>query len=302
RLAKQYAMKKGIYGWSDAVPDIIDLSRIENVIDIAAGTCIWTFDFADMPQIRARRDAVHIYACDINTGFFPETTLMEAKGITAFEQDVTKPFAEEYQGKFDLIHVACLVICLTEEGWVSALGNFAKILKPGGIVLMDEADPVFFSNKQSLPAFDAVGYNLSEYMDGTSWVHKANCLYTGFSLQNGFVVGLTFRLGAMLEHAGFTVEKSERAAVTFGKLCRSETGLDGGSLVTYEEFSLRNLEFILAHVARGMLQKGTLEVPRGKIVTREEDMKETLQEIQAGLREDGAIVLGAYFVARKKSE
>jgi len=300
RLTKQYAMKKSFYGWSKAVPDTIDLSRVENVIDIAAGTCIWTLDFTDMPQIKTRRDAVHVYACDINTDFFPDSTLLEERGITAFEQDVTKPFPEEYQRKFDLIHTSFLVICLTEDGWVSALDNFAKILKPGGIVMMDESDPIFFTSQQPPPPVDAVGHNLDEYMDGTTWMHKANCVYTGFSLQNGFVIGLTFRLRAMLDHAGFSVEKSERGVAAFGKLCRTEKGLDGGSLAAYEEFSLENMEFILAHLAKGMLQKGTLEVPKGNVVASEEDMKVILQEIQTGLRYDGAIALGAYFVARKK--
>ncbi|KAJ7732698.1 hypothetical protein B0H16DRAFT_1580772 [Mycena metata] len=299
RLAKQYAMKKAIYGWSSAVPTTIDLSKVENVLDIAAGTCIWTLDFADMPQVKSNRDKINIYACDINTDFFPDSRFMDDMGITTFGQDVTAPFAEEYHGKFDLIHASFLVICLTEEGWLSALANFAKILKPGGIVLMDESDPIFFTEEQPPWPIDAGGHVIDKCMDGTSWVHKANCVYTGYSLKNGFVVGLTICLRGMLEQAGFVVEDSQRGLAAVGKVCRSRKGLDGGSLAAYEDFSVENMDLLLPHLAAGMFEKQTLEVPPGNIVTEKMVMDEILNEVQTGMRADGAILVGAYFVARK---
>ncbi|KAJ7276814.1 hypothetical protein C8J57DRAFT_1310492 [Mycena rebaudengoi] len=301
RLSKQYAMKKGFYGWSKAVPDMIDVSEVEYVMDIAAGTCIWSLDFASMPQILARREAVRLYACDINTAFFPDSKVMEDMGITTFEQDVTNPFPEEYYGKFDLIHTSFLVICLTEDGWEAALANIAKLLKPGGIAMMDESDPIFFIDKQFPPPIDAAGYDLNKYMDGNTWVNKANCVYTGFALQNGFIVGLTFCLRAMLERAGLKVEHSERGIATFGKACLSQKALDGSSLAEYEDFSLENMKFILAHLAGGMFRKGTLEVPQGNAITEEEKMEAILREINSGLKDEGAIAVGAYFVARKKN-
>jgi ubiquinone/menaquinone biosynthesis C-methylase UbiE len=130
RLAKQYAMKKSLYGWSTAVPDSIDVTRLENVIDIAAGTCVWTLDLASMPQIRSLGDKIHIYACDINPGFIPAAQITDELGIKTFVQDATKPFPAEYHGAFDLIHASFLALCLTEEGWYSALANFNTLLSP----------------------------------------------------------------------------------------------------------------------------------------------------------------------------
>lgn len=121
-------MKKSFCGWSSAVPDSIDVSRVEKVIDIAAGTCMWTLDFANMPQILARRDEVQIYACDINSGFFPNSDILQWAGIKTFTQDVTKPFPEEHSGTFDLVHVSLLVLCLTDDGWNAALANFKNLL------------------------------------------------------------------------------------------------------------------------------------------------------------------------------
>ncbi|KAJ7171160.1 hypothetical protein C8R46DRAFT_993340 [Mycena filopes] len=299
RLTKQYAMKKAIYDWSSAVPDTVDLSKVENVLDVAAGTCIWTLDFANMPQVKSNRDKINIYACDINTGFFPDSRLMDEMGITTFGQDVTKPFAEQYHGKFDLIHASFLVICLTKEGWLSALANFFKILKPGGVVLMDESDPIFFTEDQPPPPLEAGGHDLNKCMNGTTWVHKANSIYTGYSLKNGFVIGLTFQLRGMLERAGFKVEDSHRGVATVGKMCRSLKGLDGGSLAAYEEFSVENMDFLLPHLAAGMFENKNLEVPPGNIVIDKAVMEGILKDIQTGMRADGAVILGAYFVATK---
>jgi ubiquinone/menaquinone biosynthesis C-methylase UbiE len=128
RLAKQYAMKKSVYGWSTAVPSSIDVTHLEKVIDIAAGTCLWTLDFATMPQIRSKGDKIHIYACDINPGFIPDARVTDELGIKTFAQDATKPFPAEYHGEFDLIHASFLALCLTEEGWNSALTNFNILL------------------------------------------------------------------------------------------------------------------------------------------------------------------------------
>lgn len=121
-------MKKTIYGWTSAVPDDIHLVGVEKVIDIAAGTCMWSLDFANMPQIRAQRNAIEIYACDINPGFFPSSDVLEFAGIKTFTQDVTKPFPAELYGTFDLIHVSLLCMCLTEDGWGNALANFKSLL------------------------------------------------------------------------------------------------------------------------------------------------------------------------------
>jgi hypothetical protein len=128
-------MKKSIYGWSSAVPNSIDLSRVERVIDIAAGTCIWTLDFANTPEIQARGDAVQIYACDINLDFLPNSGIIQSLGITTFKQDVTKRFPEQYYGTFDLIHSSLLFFCLTEEGWNAALKNFKDLLSEGCCIM-----------------------------------------------------------------------------------------------------------------------------------------------------------------------
>ena len=130
-------MKKAFYGWDKAVTDVVDISRLEHVLDIAAGTCIWTLDFASIPEVKARlrvqddaKDVspIHLYACDIETKFFPEKQVTDEAGITTFQQDITKSFAEDMLGRFDLVHASFLCVCLTKDGWRKALENCYKLL------------------------------------------------------------------------------------------------------------------------------------------------------------------------------
>ena len=112
---------------------MVDVSRLSNVLDVAAGTCAWTFDLASLPGVSERlaegvENRVRLYACDIDTRFFPEKSLTDRLGITTFQQDATEPFPEDLRGKFDLVHVSFLFMCLTKEGWQKTLRHFYDVL------------------------------------------------------------------------------------------------------------------------------------------------------------------------------
>ncbi|CDO76731.1 hypothetical protein BN946_scf184813.g1 [Trametes cinnabarina] len=113
RLGKQYAYKRTLFGWNSPMPPSLDVSGLTDILDVGAGTCVWTFDFANMPQVKPRPALpektqpketllVRLYACDIDTVFFPDRALLDEFGV--FQQDVTKPFAPELRWKFDLVH------------------------------------------------------------------------------------------------------------------------------------------------------------------------------------------------------
>ncbi|KAJ7189214.1 S-adenosyl-L-methionine-dependent methyltransferase [Mycena filopes] len=280
RLTKQYAMKKSIYGWTSAVPDTIDLSRVHRVIDVGAGTCIWTFDLADTLKARGSTKTTQLHACDIKAGFLPTAEVAAAAGITTFTQDVTKPFKEEYYGTFDLVHASLLFMCLTEEGWAKALVNFKKLLRAGGVIILEEVDPILLTEEQEQlrsPADDVV----SKYLTGTTWMHKANCLYTGYALKNHFLVGMPHRLPTMLHAAGLTLSEQADGSAPIGAAC--------------------NMNFIFRYTARALAQRGMLEVPWGSTVVGgagegEEVIEGVLEEIRTGMVEEGAVVRGAYFV------
>ncbi|KAJ7181527.1 hypothetical protein C8R43DRAFT_969459 [Mycena crocata] len=296
RLSKFYAMKKAVYGWANAVPHTIDLSWVERVIDVGAGTCIWIQDFAAMPEIQARRDEIHLYVCDINTAFFPE--FINELGVTAFQQDVTKPFPQELQGTFDLVRASFLVGGLIPDGWKAALANYHTLLKPGGLVILDETDTLFLpSNFGQDP--EVVEEDLTNNIAGNTWVHKANSVFMTYSSRQQYIIRITSSLRAMLENAGFNIEQSGIHAMPIGPPCRSRLGADGGSLAEYEKFSLQNVELVLAHLSAHMLKSGTLEIPKGNKIFGEVEMQTVLKQIEEGMRTEGVITQVGYFVARK---
>ena len=141
-LLQQYAFKKRSYGWTYAVPDYLDLTEVHDVLDIAAGSCAWTLDFADMPAVKPRLStqngdtvdankdtSIRIFICDIDTKFFPAKEVLNQIGVDAVEQDVTKPFQEDLYGKFDLVHISMVALCLTQSSWTEALKNCYQLLR-----------------------------------------------------------------------------------------------------------------------------------------------------------------------------
>ncbi|KAI0710331.1 hypothetical protein C8T65DRAFT_193332 [Cerioporus squamosus] len=310
RLVTQYAMKKAIYGWSAAVPPSFDISNISEVLDVAAGTCVWTADFARIPEVNARlalpgrppvANPIQLTACDIETRFFPEQSFLDSLNIKTFHQDVTKPFPAELHGKFDIIHISFLLLCLTEQGWKDALANVRDGLKPGGILFLDDADPIIYTEQYPPPPEDAPTHDVAASLAAPGWLGKANRIYLAFALANNFVVDLSFRMPYMLSTAGLSVVESRRGYATAGKLCHNFRG-NAGDTSAFEDFSVENYIFIFEHLAPALLAKGELYQPDGTKVTSEQEMQAMLQEIRDGLRAEGALSIGRYFIAKKTAE
>ncbi|KAJ7189231.1 hypothetical protein C8R46DRAFT_1341769 [Mycena filopes] len=205
RLTKQYAMKKTIYGWTSAVPDSIDLSRV---------------------------------------------------------QRVTSAPAPAY-GRAD------------------------------GVILLEEVDPilrVLTEEQEHLcsPADDVA----AKYLTGTTWMHKANCLYTGYALKNHFLVGMPYRLPTILHASGLALSEQADGVAPIGASCRVRTGMRGTSLAPLESISVENMNFIFRYNARALAKRGMLEVPWGSKVVGEESeevIEGVLEEIRAGMVDEGAV-------------
>ncbi|CDO69438.1 hypothetical protein BN946_scf184791.g33 [Trametes cinnabarina] len=294
RLHKQYIMKKMLTGWNAPVPKSIDVSSVSHVLDVGAGTCAWIRDFAAMEQIPK---GVHLYACDIDTKFFPDRSETDKFGITTFKQDVTTPFPENLHGKFDLIRISFLFMCLTEDGWNKAIQHCKQVLKPEAILLIDEADPILYPSLSELPPEDATSHDFEKHLNRPDWLGKANRIYAGFSKESGFVPNLTFTLPTILREAGFEVVDTNRIISPIGKLCPimrpdvSEAGL--------ESFTMENPLFIFRYFGSALLAKGKLTTPDGASVTSPEGLQRILKEIEEGFRTEGAVTYARYCVAKK---
>ncbi|KAE9388896.1 hypothetical protein BT96DRAFT_980893 [Gymnopus androsaceus JB14] len=306
RLSQQYTWMKALCGSQSPVPDRFSLDGSPKIIDIAAGTCSWILDVANVvknkPHVDGTQDIgeqrAHLFACDIDMSKCPPRSVMEDLRIKLFSQDVTKPFPAEMEGTFDLVHMTLLVFALTTDGWKAALENCRKLLKPGGLLMLTEVDPIIYSSHKPPPPSEAPEHDPVNAMAGPTWRHKHNSIYTGAALRNGFIVGLTHRLPKMLQAASFSVLEFDRITVPVGKLCHEYRGFRGDSLAEFENISLENTDIMLDGLSRGMLKKNILEAPLGNLISTEEEMKQVLGEIYVGTRDEGSLGIMGVFVAR----
>ncbi|KAL7277655.1 hypothetical protein ACG7TL_008582 [Trametes sanguinea] len=344
RLGKQYAFKRALSQWNSPIPPSLDVSGVANVLDIGAGTCVWTFDFANLPEVRSRlnipgkepskgTNPVQLYACDIETKFFPDRALLDEFGVKTFQQDVTTPFPPKYHGKFDIVHLSFLFLCLTRKGWTKALRNINQVLsmspllilvhdfhlcmyeEPGGILFMDEVDPILYPDIAAIPDEDAPGHDLKTQLTRPDWLGKGNRMYTAHSIESGFVTecvtapphsielatdfppfSLTYRLPSMLNTAGFEVKESHRVYGLLGK-----HAADRPDLADFVEFSIDNFMFVFRHLAKNLLAKDKLFMPDGTVVKTEEELEDMLREVEQGARREGAALIDTFFVAIQKS-
>ncbi|EIM91891.1 uncharacterized protein STEHIDRAFT_164316 [Stereum hirsutum FP-91666 SS1] len=312
RLTSQYLMAKKILGRTSPLPSCIDINSVSSVLDIAAGTCIWTLDLAKLPEVTSRlanaststgqsRDPkapLQLWACDISTAKFPEKEIADSVGLKTFEQDVTKPFPSELYGTFDLVHMTLLVYALTEDGWKKALQNCKDLLTPGGHLILSETDAVFYT-ESAPPPTPSERHDFAAAMNGPTWRHKWNTMFTGGALSNGFITDLSYRLPDLLNDISLPIIHSTRGISPFGKLCHVYKGLDGGSLASEADFSLENFDLVLEVLSQSMLKRGVLEAPQGTKIETEEGRKLLVQEIRDGIKEEGACIIACELVAQK---
>jgi hypothetical protein len=131
-LEIQYQLLKKGAGHADILDLPIDISNKGElkILDIATGTGAWILDVTRIPEISSRilSDRVKLFACDLSDTKFPPKSVTAPLGIDFFVQDMTQPFAQEFHGQFDLIHIGLVCFALTSQGWSSALKNVYDLL------------------------------------------------------------------------------------------------------------------------------------------------------------------------------
>ncbi|TFY58085.1 hypothetical protein EVG20_g8286 [Dentipellis fragilis] len=54
RLASQHFMMKKVMGRPSPIPEAVDVDKISDILDIAAGTCVWTLEVANLLEVKPR--------------------------------------------------------------------------------------------------------------------------------------------------------------------------------------------------------------------------------------------------------
>ncbi|TFK90189.1 hypothetical protein K466DRAFT_401046 [Polyporus arcularius HHB13444] len=132
---------------SAAVPPSVDVSKVSEGLGLVAGTCVSTADFANIPEVDARlalaglspeTDPIQLTSCDNETNILPEQRSLDSLNVKTF---LTKPFPAEL------------------HGWKDGLTIVRDVLKPVGILFLDDADPIIYTvqsprRQQDAPTHD----------------------------------------------------------------------------------------------------------------------------------------------------
>jgi SAM-dependent methyltransferase len=126
-LNAQYSFFKSVVGHPQVIPPGIDVAHVSRVIDVATGTGAWALDFVSLPEVH--KSNIQVFACDISDEKFLQGNKSAViKQITFFQQDITKPFQDDFLGTFDLVNLSFLSYALTSRGWEIALQNLRSLL------------------------------------------------------------------------------------------------------------------------------------------------------------------------------
>ncbi|KAH9017030.1 S-adenosyl-L-methionine-dependent methyltransferase [Lactarius hengduanensis] len=189
RLNTQYLYLKTIFDYPKIVPPVVSVAHVRKVIDVATGTGAWALDFVSQPEVRDR--GVQVFACDISVAKFPQADGPDVDKITFFQHDVTKPFPDDMLGTFDLVHMAFMCWALTVQGWKSALQNLRDLLRPGGHLILRDADLLVFTHENP-PPLEGQELDIVAYTQGKSTLATINRICSGLAIRRGFVVGLSY--------------------------------------------------------------------------------------------------------------
>lgn len=115
---------------------LIPKSSVRSVADIATGTGIWLRDVShELHSQSGSSDSdkkLQLVGFDISAAQFPpqwKETNEIGKTETRFElADINKGFAEEWWGKFDVVHLRLLIVALTVEKIENAVRNVLTLL------------------------------------------------------------------------------------------------------------------------------------------------------------------------------
>ncbi|KAF5026510.1 hypothetical protein F66182_1370 [Fusarium sp. NRRL 66182] len=226
------------------------LGRAPRIADVGTGTGIWLRDFASEFSSDARLDGY-----DLDESKFLSSTVLPPN-VRLSSGDLLKPFPQELQGQYDLVHARLLMIALKADEWEVAAQNLKRLVKPGGYILWEEL---------GFPKFTAVPI--------TEAIQKWNSIDVRHGISVGRDVTSPMQLERQFRQAGY-VECSHQDHSSFSESADVQK-MAGNLLVNYGRQSLTGI------VARGGFEW----------LQSHEDVEEICDQLQAEI-DDGTTVMG----------
>ncbi|KAJ8126974.1 hypothetical protein O1611_g6662 [Lasiodiplodia mahajangana] len=105
------------------------------VCDFATGTTVWLREVA-----KTLPTSAELVGLDFDTSKFPKPETLPPN-ITLGVADGYKPFPEEYQNRFDVVHLRFFLFALKNGKGVPLVKNLLSLLRPGGWLVWVETNP-----------------------------------------------------------------------------------------------------------------------------------------------------------------
>ncbi|KAH8988428.1 hypothetical protein EDB86DRAFT_3081541 [Lactarius hatsudake] len=131
---------------------------------------------------------------------------------------------------------------------------------------------------QKPPPLDGQEPDIAAYTQGKSTFATINRILSGWALQQGFDIGLSYHFQKMLQDASLQVLSSTRALAPHGEYCLSHKGPNETSLSEFTVSSSQSLSHILDSVTLAMMKTGCLELGDGIRIADEEERKALMRE------------------------
>jgi ubiquinone/menaquinone biosynthesis C-methylase UbiE len=185
RLIKQAEVMTDCLG---LVPDALDLSQVQTILDVACGPGEWVVGMAkQLPQA----DIVGIDISPLMIDHAQVWASSQSLSKTQFRvMDARGPLAFP-DASFDLIHARFLVAFLTQTTWRTLLAECFRLLRPGGILCCTEAENIGITTSLAFTQFNSL---LIE-----SFRRQGHCF-----TRAGDNSGLTVARKRLLQEAGFS--------------------------------------------------------------------------------------------------
>jgi hypothetical protein len=109
------------------------------VLDVGTADGLWMRDVLSTVPVPPEGEHTFI-GTDINTSFFPSTTL---KNITYIRQDIKEPTPKAWQNAFDLVNLRMILIAAGSGAAQRAVVNeHINLVKPGGWIQIGDCDRI----------------------------------------------------------------------------------------------------------------------------------------------------------------
>jgi ubiquinone/menaquinone biosynthesis C-methylase UbiE len=197
RLVKQARyMTRSLQG---PFPAVLDLTPLHHVLDLACGPGEWVLEVA-----KACPDAqvTGIDRSQTMIRFAQQVAHSHSPRVAFQVMDVTEPLAFP-DASFDLIHARLIFGFMKPETWPRLLAECRRLLRPGGMIILVEAEEPFSTS----PAFEYLMHCFTQAL---------RQIGQSFS-PDGRHSGITAVLSRLLTDTGFTDVQQQAYALNYSK-------------------------------------------------------------------------------------